>query len=172
MKKTLVLLAMALIASVGLIAQADGRGPKNAPAPAPRVEQNEAVVQASGNLAYVNGWIALQSGEKTYYLAGIQRLLGFVDGLKEGATVKVEGYVREMPMAPEYSFLRLTKITVNGKSYDIPKMPCGDGNGMGCGRGGDDNRGFGEGRGCGRDNDDDDDRGNRGSGRRGHMGRN
>ncbi len=167
MKKTIVFLTMVLIAGAGLFAQADGRGPKNPPAPT--AAQAEAVTQASGNLAYVNGWIALQSGDKTYYLAGIQRLIGFVDGLKEGAQVKVEGYARAMPMAPEYSFLRVTKVTVGGKSYDIPAMPRGDGNGMGagCGRRGDDDRDCGNG--CGRDDDDRDDRGNA---RRGRMGRN
>ncbi|HNY21012.1 MAG TPA: hypothetical protein PKO22_02570 [Treponemataceae bacterium] len=171
MKKTIMFLTMAIIVGAGLFAQADGRGPKNPPAPAPNAAQIEPATQASGNLAYVNGWIALQSGDKTYYLAGIQRLIGFVDGLKEGAAVKVEGYVRAMPMAPEYSFMRVTKVTVGGKSYDIPAMPRGEGPGMGKGnrRCGDDDRDFGD---CRRGDDDDDDRDNRGNGRRGRMGRN
>jgi hypothetical protein len=75
--------------------------------------------------------IALQAKDKTYYVMGLQHLIGFIDGLKEGAAVKVEGYARAMPCAPEYAFLDLTKLTFNGKDYDLSQTP---GNGKG-GRG-------------------------------------
>ncbi|MDR2515905.1 MAG: hypothetical protein LBC88_00825 [Spirochaetaceae bacterium] len=45
-----------------------------------------------GNLALIDGQIAIQSGETAYYLPGLGRLVGFVDGFKEGAAVTVEGY--------------------------------------------------------------------------------
>jgi hypothetical protein len=108
MKKIGLILALAAIACGGIFAQA-------APAPAAAAT----VVQVSGSLSLVNGHIALKDGGKTYYLEGIQRMVGFVDGLKEGASIKAEGYALPMNLAPDYAFLRLTKVTFNGKSYDI-----------------------------------------------------
>jgi hypothetical protein len=87
------------------------------------------VTQVSGTLALINGHVAVKSGDKTYYLQGIQRLIGFVDGLKEGASVKAEGYAYPMAVAPEYVFVKLTKLTFNGKTYDLSQtgMPCDQG---------------------------------------------
>ncbi len=77
------------------------------------------LVQVSGNLVYLNDHIAVKENGKTYYLEGIQHLVGFVDGLKEGAGVKAEGYAQPTQIAPEYVFLKLTNVTFNGKSYSI-----------------------------------------------------
>ncbi|MDR1411484.1 MAG: hypothetical protein LBI91_04695, partial [Spirochaetaceae bacterium] len=57
-----------------------------------------------GTLGLVNGQIAVISGETTYYVRGLDRLFGFVDGLKEGAPVKLDGYAADIPIAPEYKF--------------------------------------------------------------------
>jgi hypothetical protein len=109
MKKLLLILAIAVLACGGIFAQT-----------ATTAASGDTTIQVSGNLSLVNGRIALKDGGKTYYLEGIQRLVGFVDGLKEGASVTVEGYASPSTVAPDYIFLRLTKVTFNGKSYDIP----------------------------------------------------
>ncbi|MDR1353647.1 MAG: hypothetical protein LBK05_10240 [Treponema sp.] len=70
-----------------------------------------------GTLAFVNGQIAVTSGETTYYVWGLDRLFGFVDGLKEGASVKLDGYAADIPIAPEYKFFFTEKLTFNGKEY-------------------------------------------------------
>ena len=74
-------------------------------------------VSVSGKLALANGRIALQSGENLYYVAGIRRLIGFIDGLKEGAQVSLEGYARNEP--GNVWVLWATKLTLGGKSYDL-----------------------------------------------------
>lgn len=74
-------------------------------------------VSVSGKLALVNGRIVLQSGENLYYVAGIGRLVGFIDGLKEGAQVSLEGYVRNEP--GNVWVLWPVKLTLGGKSYDL-----------------------------------------------------
>jgi hypothetical protein len=77
----------------------------------------------SGSLVFVKGRIALQSGGATYYLRGIGRLVGFVDGLKEGVEATLEGYAFAIPQnyqsaAVEHVF-QVVKLTCNGKEYDL-----------------------------------------------------
>lgn len=114
MKRILIIVAAGLIAAGSLSAQAFG--PASAPA---SQTQNVQTVKVEGKLALVNGMIAVQSGGKTYYVGGLNRLIGFIDGLKEGASVKLEGYAFALPGAPEYLHLQVTKLSFNGKDYDL-----------------------------------------------------
>lgn len=119
MKRIIAIAAVGLIAAGALFAQARGPGLNG---PGAQIQSVEAV-KVEGKLALVNGFIAVQSKDKTYYVMGIQPLIGFIDGLKEGATVKLEGDAFEMPMAPEYLVLRASKLTFNGKDYDLSRGP-------------------------------------------------
>jgi hypothetical protein len=76
-------------------------------------------VTVEGKLALVNGMISVQSGGKTYYTPMLRRLVGFVDAVKEGASVKVEGYERTFASATDTSMLAVTRLTVAGKDYDL-----------------------------------------------------
>ncbi|MDR2552539.1 MAG: hypothetical protein LBD31_05170 [Treponema sp.] len=73
----------------------------------------------SGKLALVNGRIALESGSDVYYVAGIGRLIGFVDGLKEGADVTVEGYIRPSLRDKNTKVLLAVKLSLGGRSYNL-----------------------------------------------------
>ena len=75
-------------------------------------------VTIAGRLALSNGHIVVQSGDDVYYVMGIQRLIGFVDGLKEGAQVSLEGYVRNT-QKENAKMMRASKLTIAGKSYDL-----------------------------------------------------
>jgi hypothetical protein len=78
-------------------------------------------VTVNGNLQLVEGHIAVVADGKTYYTNGpFQRLIGFVDGLKEGAAVRLEGPATAVPLNPNARFLWVTKLTFNGKTYDFP----------------------------------------------------
>ncbi len=123
MKRIAIIVVSGLIAASAVSAQAFGPrgsfGPNAPGTPAAQAPAQE-VSTVDGKLAFVNGMIAVQTKDsKTYYVGGLQRLFGFVDGLKEGATVKVEGYAVQMPAAPEYFHLMVTKLTFNGKTYDL-----------------------------------------------------
>lgn len=85
----------------------------------PAAVQSAETVKVEGKLTLVNGMIAVKEKDKTYYVGGLNRLVGFIDGLKENASVKLEGYAFEVPAAPEYIHLRATKLTFNGKDYDL-----------------------------------------------------
>ena len=139
--KRIALCVMVLLAAAG-IAAAQTSGTKTAAAAA----QN--VVKIEGKLALINGAIGIQAKEKTYYLAMPQYLFGFIDGLKEGAQVKLEGYEFTNARTPEYVRFRVTKLSFNGKDYDLSDS---GGYGMGMGRmmggRGDSSDDFGPGRG-------------------------
>ena len=72
-----------------------------------------------GKLAIVQGHPAVVVKDKTYFVAMPQYLYGFVDGLKEGATVKLEGYETSVPYAPNSFFFRVAALTIGSKSYDL-----------------------------------------------------
>ena len=78
----------------------------------------------SGNLVIVNGMIAVKDNDITYYAGGLHRFVGFIDGLKEGAAVTLEGKAITFPQNENAKFLRVQKLTLNGKDYDIapPRM--------------------------------------------------
>jgi hypothetical protein len=77
-------------------------------------------VTVSGTLQLVEGQIAVVSGGITYYTRSLQRLVGFVDGLKEGATVRLEGVAGAVPLNANARFLWVSKLTINGKDYSFP----------------------------------------------------
>ena len=95
------------------------QNPRNLPAPE--------TVTVSGSLIVAKGFPALKSGDVTYFVSGLNRLSGFIDGLKEGAQVTIEGQTIANPRDNTFKFLRPTKMTLNGKNYDMaaPIPPAG-----------------------------------------------
>jgi hypothetical protein len=126
MKKITMLFMMVLLAA-GIFAQdAQTRNNRQRPEAAP--PKPPETVTLSGSLVLVNGRIALQSGSDVYYVTGIQQLIGFVDGLKEGAQVSLEGYSRSFNKTETTKLLLATKLTIGGKSYDLaPEGRIGNG---------------------------------------------
>ena len=101
MKKTALVIVLALSAAV-LFAQ------RAAPEP----------VTIAGRLALANGHIVVQSGDDVYYVMGLQRLIGFVDGLREGAQISLEGRVRDLQRT-EGKIMAASKLTIAGRTYDL-----------------------------------------------------
>ena len=73
----------------------------------------------SGNLTIAQGMIAVTSGDITWLARGLDRYVGFIDGLKEGAQVTLEGYARPGPPNNKIKSLHVQKMTLNGKDYDL-----------------------------------------------------
>jgi len=131
MKKIALVLIIAAAGSLAAFAQ---------PAPGawgPRAlaQTNQPTVKVDGQLSLVNGFVAVVSGGKTYYVHRLNRLIGFIDGLKEGAYVKLEGYEDVIDGAPTYAHLLTTKLSYGGKDYDLSQS-FGRGPGRGFGQGG------------------------------------
>lgn len=87
------------------------------PAPQSRQRTPPEQVSVSGVLVLSEGRIAVQSGGTLYYTPSLMRLVGFIEGLKESASVKVEGYDRASGDARH--ILWVTKLELGGKSYDL-----------------------------------------------------
>jgi hypothetical protein len=90
----------------------DGHGPRRGAA--------GETVTVSGNLALVDGQIAVVAEGITYIAGGLRWLTGFIDGIKEGAAVSLEGRARAAPFDDNTRFLRISKLTVGGKDYTFP----------------------------------------------------
>jgi hypothetical protein len=125
MKKLAFILVAALAVAGVASAQAVPWGPY-----AHSADQTK-LVKVDGKLALINGMIGLSAGGKTYYTPMLTRLVGFVNGLNEGSSVKLEGYDYALTYAPGYSMLAVTKLTLNGKDYDLSNNGQGFGPGYG-----------------------------------------
>ena len=79
-------------------------------------------ITLTGSMIVANGRPAFKSGDITYYISGVNQLIGFVDGFKEGAQVTVEGRAYDIPRTENVKFLMTSKITIAGKSYDIAPL--------------------------------------------------
>jgi hypothetical protein len=83
------------------------------------------VITVTGTLSLVDGKIALENDTAVYYVAGLEKLIGFIDGLKEGAGVTLEGFAKALRRGggdeadKERQILRVSRLTLNGKSYDL-----------------------------------------------------
>jgi hypothetical protein len=113
MKRIIVCVFFAVIVSGILLAQDSG-------GPGPfRLNRTPERITLSGSLGLSRGRIALESGGTTYYIAGIDRLIGFVDGLKEGASVSLEGWAFPLPRSETEQIFRAAKLGFNGKDYEL-----------------------------------------------------
>jgi hypothetical protein len=80
----------------------------------------------SGTLGLSGGRIILKSGDTTYYPRGLERFVGFIDGLKDGAQAAIEGYVSlpSLEGATE-RLLFPVKLTIGGKDYEVGPVMTG-----------------------------------------------
>jgi hypothetical protein len=117
MKKTLILLLLLTAAAGVSFAQAGGPGSDSRRNRGSGSRDAETTT-ITGKLELINGNIALKNGDTVFYITGLGRLIGFVDGLKEGAEVRLEGWVFAAPGNPETRGFLVSKLTINGKEYD------------------------------------------------------
>ena len=76
-------------------------------------------VTVTGSLTVAHGTQALKSGDITYIITGINRLVGFIDDLKEGAQVRIEGSAITSPRDSNLKLVRPSQMTLNGRTYDL-----------------------------------------------------
>jgi len=90
-------------------------------------QSNTPTTTIRGTLGLTNGRITVVSGNITYYVSGLQRFVGFIDGLKEGAQVSLDGY----STAPTIEGQRdrvfyAVSLTLNGKNYQVGDPSAGN----------------------------------------------
>jgi hypothetical protein len=113
LKRNILFIVMILGLAAMVQAQVWGPGRNRRSTPAPET------VTVSGTMVVAQGIPALKSGDVTYYISGISRLIGFIDGLKEGAQVTIEGLATTSSGNRSIKLLRATKLTINGKVYEL-----------------------------------------------------
>jgi len=135
MKRTILFFTLVFCAAALVVAQGNNRwgpgcfpgGPRpyawgqNSPRnqPPPPSPEN---VSISGNLTLAQGMIAVVSGDTTYLARGLDRYIGFIDGLKEGAQVTLEGYAMSSSRDDKIKLLQTQKMTLNGKDYELGRQ--------------------------------------------------
>lgn len=136
MKRISAAIVLVLATSMAIAAQPwAGRGMGNGMANTQAAPQAKSL---EGKLLFVDKYPALQTKDATYMLEMPQFFFyAYTDGIKEGATVKVDGY--EFPKVPgqDKAYFQVTKAVINGKTYDFTTQGFGRGmmGGMGDGKG-------------------------------------
>jgi hypothetical protein len=114
--KRIIFLALCVLAAAAAVSAQTG----NRPVPdAGRGFTPPAQETISGNLGISGGMISLESGGGLYYVAGLNRFIGFIDGLKEGAAVSLTGYAFDSPRLSGAKVFRAIELRLNGKSYEL-----------------------------------------------------
>jgi len=111
MKRTILFFTLVFCAAALVLAQGNNRWGKGSPEKA----------TVSGNLSIAQGMIAVVSGDTTWLVRGINRYIGFIDGLKEGAEVTLEGYAMPASRDKNVKSLQVQKMTLNGKDYELAR---------------------------------------------------
>jgi hypothetical protein len=108
-KKFAVFLLINVLLTVTVFAQNRDNRPN-------RNDRNQEVTKVTieGLLKLEKGIVAVESGGSVYYVPKLNRYIGFIEGLKEGTKVSVEG-------SQFNGFISPVKVTINGKSYDFPE---------------------------------------------------
>jgi hypothetical protein len=116
--KKIGMFAFAALIATGLAFAQTGDQPNAGPKTGARFTPPEKS-SISGNLGISRGMLSLESDGILYYVRGLDRFIGFIDGLKEGAALSLEGYAFDSPRLPGSKIFRVTELRLNGKSYDL-----------------------------------------------------
>jgi hypothetical protein len=90
-------------------------------------QSNAQTTTIRGTLTLSGGKISVTSGNIIYYVRGLQRFVGFIDGLKEGAQVSLDGYVSTPSIDGQKDrlFYPIT-LALNGKNYEVGSPTVGN----------------------------------------------
>jgi hypothetical protein len=90
-------------------------------------QSNTPTTTIRGTLGLSGGRISVVSGNITYYIRGLERFVGFIDGLKEGAQVSLDGYAAAPTVEGQKDRLFYpVKLTLNGKDYEVGSPAAGN----------------------------------------------
>jgi len=85
---------------------------RNSPPPRSSRAREDNSVTVEGVLKLEKGFVAVESADNVYIVPMLNRYIGFITGLREGAKVSVEGYEFK-------NMIRPTKVIIEGKPYDF-----------------------------------------------------
>ena len=76
-------------------------------------QRSNDLVTIEGTLKLERGFVAVESGDSVYYVPMLNRYIGFINDLREGTRVSVEGRESRNVIQP-------TRVTIGGRTYDFP----------------------------------------------------
>jgi hypothetical protein len=120
--KHILLAGLLTVSAAALVTAQQEQAPRAAGA-GPRAAGE--AVSVTGPLSIAEGMIAIRQDDTTYYLRGIERFVGFIDGLKEGAEVTIQGVSFQRRNDNTRRVLVPATMTLNGKTYDIAPARAG-----------------------------------------------
>jgi len=83
-------------------------------------QSNTPITTIKGTLKLSGERFSVVSGNITYYIRGLARFIGVIDGLKDGAQVSLEGYAAAQTTEEQKERLfNPVRLTINGKSYEV-----------------------------------------------------
>ena len=104
-----------LVCGIAAMVSAQGWNNSERTSRIPRAEN----ITVSGSLIITYGMPALKNGDTTYLLGGLRGLGGFIDGLKEGAQITIEGRAITSQKDSNLKILMPSKLSLGGKTYDL-----------------------------------------------------
>jgi len=79
-------------------------------------------ITVRGNLAVTQDMIAVISGNTTFLVPELKKYSGFIDDLKDGAPVTIEGSALNNPDDSKVKTIIPDKMTLAGKEYDLTSL--------------------------------------------------
>ena len=114
MKKLTVLILIGVLLAGAVYGQGirDNQGTSDTQRRTERQRSND-LVTIEGTLKLERGFVAVESGDSVYYVPMLNRYIGFINDLREGTRVSVEGRESRNVIQP-------TKVTIGSSTYDFP----------------------------------------------------
>jgi len=104
MKRVVIFLLAGILVTGAIFAQEKAERPERS--------REVKTVTIDGILKLEKGMVAVDSGESVFVIPVLNRYINFINDLKEGAKISVEGNAIRNLIMPK-------KVTIEGKSYDI-----------------------------------------------------
>ncbi|GHV57033.1 hypothetical protein AGMMS49579_22340 [Spirochaetia bacterium] len=80
----------------------------------------------NGELGISRGMVTLtDKNGVAWYVLGLDRFIGFIDGLDLGEEVELEGYAPTAPGSSQERFFQATKLILDDMDYDLVPLPEG-----------------------------------------------
>jgi len=112
MKRFLVFSVIVFLVTGMVFAEPIKEQRNSAPRAAREQKRENNSVTVEGTLKLEKGFVAVENADNVYVVPMLNRYIGFINGLREGAKVSVEGYEFK-------NMIRPIKVTIEGKSYDF-----------------------------------------------------
>jgi hypothetical protein len=118
--KRILIIALLMVSAAALVTAqgTDRRAPRSQGGKVMPQVSNEKIT-VTGNLTIANGMIAIKNDGVAWVIPGLFRYVGFIDGLKDGAQVTIEGTAMSKQADAKTRVLMPLKLKMGNKEYEM-----------------------------------------------------